>query len=109
MRSTSDIWFQVKLTFAAAASASLFLRNISSTLRGFRSERLLHPAFLFLLSTGGGGGISLAFEGGGGGGRSSGGGGGGDEGRSKTSRTAGGGGGGAKAVSPFNSVPFILR
>lgn len=72
-----------KLTFAAAASASFFLRISSSTLSGVAAGFLApHPCFLLVASTGGGGGAS---SGGGGGATASGGGGG-------TAESSGGGG-----------------
>lgn len=109
-------------TFAAASSASFFLRSISSTLKGCRLGVELQPAFLFFFTSGGGGGASPLTLDGGGGGRSSGGGGGADGsgGGGGAVRSGGGGGGdgsrsgggtmssGVISLAPFARWPFIL-
>ena len=105
-------------TFEATSSASLFLRSISSTLKGCLLGVAPQPAFFFFTSGGGGGGSPLELDGGGGG-RSSGGGGGADEsGGGGGAATSGGGGGGdgsrsgilleAVSLTPFVKWPFTL-
>ena len=110
-------------TFEAASSASLFLRSISSTLKGCLLDAAPQPAFFFLFTSGGGGCASPLILDGGGGGRSSGGGGGANEsgGGGGAPRSGGGGGGeGSRSggetmleivVSPMLSSrwPFMLQ
>lgn len=108
-------------TFAAASSASFFLRSISSTLKGCLLGAAPHPAFFFFFTSGAEGWASPLILDGSGGGRSSGGGGGADEsgGGGGAVRSGGGGGGDGSrsggwiisctALTPFASCPFLLQ